>query len=46
MHDVFFFTDIHGMGCLYDTIMNYCLKEDPECMIIFGGDACDRGPDG
>lgn len=46
MHDVFFFTDIHGMGCLYDTVMNYCLKEDPECMIIFGGDACDRGPDG
>ena len=46
MHDVFFFTDIHGMGDLYDAIMNYCLKEDPECTIIFGGDACDRGPNG
>ena len=46
MHDVFFFTDIHGMGCLYNKIMDYCLKEDPECTIIFGGDACDRGPDG
>lgn len=46
MHDVFFFTDIHGMGCLYDKIMDYCLKKDSECTIIFGGDACDRGPDG
>lgn len=26
--------------------MDYCLKEDPECTIIYGGDACDRGPDG
>lgn len=26
--------------------MDYCLKQDPESMIIYGGDACDRGPEG
>ena len=46
MHDVFFFTDIHGTRSLFDAIMNYCKEQDPEAMIIFGGDACDRGPDG
>lgn len=46
MHDIFFFTDIHGMYDLYRAIMDYCNKQDPEAMIIFGGDACDRGPDG
>ena len=46
MHDVFFFTDVHGMYDLYRAIMNYCNEQDPEAMIIFGGDACDRGPDG
>ena len=46
MHDVFFFTDIHGMYDLYRAIMNYCNEQDPEAMIIFGGDACDRGKDG
>lgn len=46
MHDIFFFTDIHGMHDLYRAIMNYCNEQDPEAMIIFGGDACDRGPDG
>ena len=44
MHDIFFFTDIHGMYNLYNAIMVYCYKQDPECTIIFGGDACDRGP--
>ena len=46
MHDVFFFTDIHGMYIMYKTIMDYCSKQDPEATIIFGGDACDRGLDG
>ena len=46
MHDVFFFTDIHGMYDLYRAIMDYCNEQDPEAMIIFGGDACDRGRDG
>lgn len=46
MHDIFAFTDIHGMYNLFQAIMNYCNKQDPEAMIIFCGDACDRGPDG
>ena len=46
MHDVFYFTDIHGMYDLYRAIMNYCFTQDPECTVIFGGDAIDRGPDG
>ena len=46
MHDIFFFTDIHGMYDLYRAIMEYCQEQDPEAMIIFGGDACDRGPNG
>ncbi len=46
MHDIFFFTDIHGMYDLYRAIMDYCQEQDPEAMIIFGGDACDRGPGG
>lgn len=46
MHDVFFFTDIHGMYDLYHAIMDWCDEQDPEAMIIYGGDACDRGKDG
>ena len=46
MHDIFFFTDIHGMYDLYRAIMDYCQEQDPEAMIIFGGDACDRGTSG
>lgn len=46
MNNIFFFTDVHGMWDLYEAIMNYCLEQDPNCTIIFGGDACDRGPDG
>lgn len=46
MHDIFYFTDIHGMYDLYRAIMDYCNEQDPEAMIIFGGDACDRGKDG
>lgn len=43
MHDVFYFTDVHGQLDLFQTMRDWCLKQDPECMIIFGGDACDRG---
>ena len=46
MHDIFYFTDVHGYYSLYKAALSYCLNEDPECMIIYGGDACDRGPDG
>lgn len=46
MHDIFAFTDIHGMYDLYKAIMDYCHKQDPEATIIFCGDACDRGRDG
>lgn len=46
MHDVFFFTDIHGCRPLFEAIMNYCKEQDEEASIIFGGDACDRGTDG
>ena len=46
MHDIFFFTDIHGMYDLYRAIMDFCNEQDPEAMIVFGGDACDRGKDG
>jgi len=46
MHDVFFFTDIHGSRPLFNAIMNFCNEQDTEAMIIFGGDAIDRGQDG
>ena len=46
MHDVFYFTDIHGARPLFDAIMNYCNEQDDEAMIIFGGDAIDRSKDG
>ena len=46
MHDVFYFTDVHGCYSLFHAAMDFCMKQDPECMIIFGGDACDRGRDG
>lgn len=46
MHDIFYFTDIHGMYNLYRAVMDYCYEQDPEAIIIFGGDAIDRGKDG
>ena len=46
MHDVFYFTDIHGQYALYRKVMNYCKAKDPEATIIFGGDAADRGTNG
>lgn len=46
MHDVFYFTDIHGQMPLFNEIMRWIDEQDNESMIIFGGDACDRGEDG
>lgn len=46
MHDIFYFTDVHGQYNLFQYIIKWCKKQDPECMIIYGGDAADRGPDG
>lgn len=46
MHDIFFFTDVHGCYDLYRAAMDYCNQQDDEATIIYGGDACDRGPDG
>ena len=46
MHDVFYFTDIHGNYILYDQLINWCLGPDNEAMVIYGGDACDRGEHG
>lgn len=46
MHDVFYFTDIHGEWELYKMMYDWCIKQDNECTIIFGGDAADRGKDG
>lgn len=43
MHDVFYFTDVHGQLDLFQNMRDWCFKQDPECMIVFGGDACDRG---
>ena len=46
MHDIFAFSDIHGMWDLYKAIIDYCHEQDSEATIIFCGDACDRGPAG
>ena len=46
MHDVFYFTDIHGRADLFDRIISFCEQQDPEYTLIFGGDAADRGPKG
>ena len=46
MHNVYAFGDIHGQLRLYETIINYCKQQDPECCIVFLGDAIDRGPEG
>ena len=43
MQKVFFFTDIHGMWGLYKSIIDFCISQDPNCIIVYGGDACDRG---
>jgi len=46
MHDIFCFTDVHGYYNLYKAAIDYCYKQDPEGLILYLGDACDRGPDG
>ena len=46
MRNIYYFTDIHGQYRLCSAILDYLLDSDPDCSIIYGGDACDRGPDG
>lgn len=46
MTNIFFFTDIHGHLPLFNYIISWCLEQDPNCIIIYGGDACDRGEHG
>ena len=46
MHDVFYFTDIHGQLPLFNRVMEFIQEQDEDATIIYGGDACDRGPDG
>ena len=46
MHPIYYFTDIHGHYRLYKAIIDWCIKQDDQSCIIFGGDSCDRGKDG
>ena len=47
MKDIFYYyTDVHGFYQLHRAALNYCFQQDPNAMVIYGGDACDRGPDG
>lgn len=46
MHDMFFFTDIHGNKRLFDFLRKWCYEQDSQCTIVYGGDAADRGEDG
>lgn len=46
MHDIFFFTDAHGHYPLFSTMRDWCKTQDNECLIVYGGDAIDRGSDG
>lgn len=43
MHDIFFFTDLHGQKDLFHAMYDWCMRQDPECTIVYGGDAADRG---
>ena len=43
---MFYFTDIHGNIQLFHAVVNWCKQQDPNCTIVFGGDAADRGEDG
>lgn len=46
MKKLFYFTDIHGSLDLFNTLINYCFEQEPECTIVYGGDAADRGENG
>lgn len=43
---MFYFTDIHGNIDLFHHVINWCKKQSPNCTILFGGDAADRGDNG
>lgn len=43
MSKVFFMTDTHGQLALFRAMRDWCIAQDPNCKIVFGGDAADRG---
>lgn len=43
---VFYFTDVHGNDQMFHRMLSWCKEQDPKCMIIYGGDAADRGSNG
>ena len=43
---MYFFTDVHGNYELFTTLRNWCLTQDANCTIVYGGDAADRGQQG
>ena len=40
------FTDIHGMGKIFDGMISYMESNGSDYTCFYLGDACDRGPDG
>lgn len=46
MHNIYYFTDIHGDLELFNIIRDWCYQQGPDCTIIYGGDAADRGENG
>lgn len=42
MSRIFYFTDVHGHELTFH-VLDWCFRQDPNCTIIFGGDAIDRG---
>ena len=46
MRSIFFFTDLHGHLKLFHAMRDWCYKQDPNCIIVYGGDAADRGDHG
>lgn len=48
MRNHYVVSDLHGMGDLFDEMMEFLEFEEDKAQyqLIFLGDACDRGPDG
>lgn len=46
MHNIYCMADLHGCYKIYKAMMDWCLIQDNECIIVMCGDACDRGKDG
>ena len=43
---MYYFTDIHGHIELFHIMRDWCYQQNPNCTIIYGGDAADRGENG